>query len=329
MQTYIADHLAHLVFGEPQAHAGIVVIPLLFEGNGVPDYLSMSEAMEQHALLVTEVDEAGSVPDLKVTSKSDHPILLLDGEELAGAKQNRVLNTTILLKERADILIPVSCTESGRWGYTTDFFAESGHVMSRTARARKSRSVSSSLRDRRVFHSDQGEVWESVDELQEISGTSSPTSAMSDVYVQRANEIADCLTAFSMVPDQKGLLVIVNGDVSGFDFVSKPAAYTRLHPKLLKSYVVEALFRKEKPSESSNPLDLAKAFLYDVAKAEETCFDSLGYGNDYRYKGNSTVGSCLAYEEKVVHAAFFRLDEGKDIDGMSSMSHRRRYRSST
>jgi len=57
------------------------------------------------------------VPELKVISQSDRPILLLDGEELVGAKQNRVLNTTILLREKAETNIQVSCVEQGRWSY--------------------------------------------------------------------------------------------------------------------------------------------------------------------------------------------------------------------
>ena len=50
---------------------------------------------------VTEVSEAGSVPFIQVANRADRPLLLLDGEELIGAKQNRILNTTVLVEAAA------------------------------------------------------------------------------------------------------------------------------------------------------------------------------------------------------------------------------------
>ncbi len=66
---------------------------------------------------ITEVTEAGTVPFLNVANDADHPLLLLDGAELIGAKQNRILNTTVLVPAHAELTIPVSCVEQGRWGY--------------------------------------------------------------------------------------------------------------------------------------------------------------------------------------------------------------------
>ena len=71
----------------------------------------MDEALAQRALVITEIAESGRVPELKVVNNSRHNILLLDGEELIGAKQNRVLNVTILLAPNSETLIPVSCIE--------------------------------------------------------------------------------------------------------------------------------------------------------------------------------------------------------------------------
>jgi hypothetical protein len=66
---------------------------------------------------VTEVSEAGSVPFLQVANGADRPLLLLDGEELIGAEQNRILNTAVLVAAHTEVTIPVSCVEQGRWGY--------------------------------------------------------------------------------------------------------------------------------------------------------------------------------------------------------------------
>jgi ARG and Rhodanese-Phosphatase-superfamily-associated Protein domain len=35
-------------------------------------------------------------------------VLILDGEELVGAKQNRIVNVTILVVTQSEIVIPVS-----------------------------------------------------------------------------------------------------------------------------------------------------------------------------------------------------------------------------
>jgi len=58
-------------------------------------YLTLKEALEKRLLVIKEVSAQASVPELKVINNADLPVLLLDGEELAGAKQNRVLNTTM------------------------------------------------------------------------------------------------------------------------------------------------------------------------------------------------------------------------------------------
>ncbi|NUQ65067.1 MAG: hypothetical protein HUU20_21595 [Pirellulales bacterium] len=40
-------------------------------------------------------------------------MLFLDGEELAGAKQNRILNASLLVGAKSNIKIPVSCAPRG------------------------------------------------------------------------------------------------------------------------------------------------------------------------------------------------------------------------
>ena len=100
-----------------QNHKNMTLYCLLSAHEAPVDFVTLDNALATGALCVTEVTEGGSVPELKVNNKSDQKILLVDGEELVGAKQNRVLNITILIAPKSETNIPVSCVEQGRWSY--------------------------------------------------------------------------------------------------------------------------------------------------------------------------------------------------------------------
>ena len=70
------------------------------------DYLTTDEAITGGWAEITEVSDAGQVSELKVVVKGDRPVLLVDGEELVDAKQNRVLNLTVLVPPPTTTPIP-------------------------------------------------------------------------------------------------------------------------------------------------------------------------------------------------------------------------------
>jgi hypothetical protein len=91
------------------------MFPLLNGGGHTRSYQTLREALAAGTLRVTEVSEGGSVPRLSAVNDGDKAVLILDGEELVGAKQNRIANLTILVPAKRTIPIPVSCVEAGRW----------------------------------------------------------------------------------------------------------------------------------------------------------------------------------------------------------------------
>ena len=101
------------------------------------------------------------------------------GEELQGAKQNRVLNLTILTPAHQSHAIPVSCVESGRWRRVSHKFAASPHAQFAEGRAAKMRHVTSSLKACGSRSSDQGDVWNLIAEKSVRLAAASETSAMS------------------------------------------------------------------------------------------------------------------------------------------------------
>ena len=88
-------------------------------------YLTLGEAIKTKTVHIEEISEQGSVPEILFENSDDVPVLLLDGQELIGAKQHRILNLTILVPARSTLAIPVSCVEGGRWHWSRRDFAES------------------------------------------------------------------------------------------------------------------------------------------------------------------------------------------------------------
>lgn len=328
MEEVVATFFNRLEFGELQTFKNMAVLPILGPEGG-PQYITLRMALERGVLTVKEVSAGGSIPELLVTNRGDLPVLLLDGEELAGAKQNRALNTTILLPERSKTTIPVSCTEQGRWSYVSREFVDSGYVMAAPARAAMHESVQMALSRGEGFRSNQGEVWEEIATLSERAHAPSPTGAMRDVFQARGAPLKDYLNAFPCQPHQTGLFVFIGGEVAGFDTVSLSSAYSDLHPKLVKSYAMEAMLEPE-GKQASASVEQALTFLSEAAGAQGESYDSVGYGRDWRFHAPGVLGSALTHADTVIHAAFFRTAHGasevRGEGGMARLRHRRRYR---
>lgn len=325
MDQIMINFLSKLEFGELQAFKNMAVIPLFNSVNHVPQYLSLGEALGKGLLTVTEVSQAGVVPELKVSNKADLPVLLLDGEELAGAKQNRVINTTILLMEHSETIIPVSCTEHGRWDYATPAFGESGNIMSHNLRARKVSSVYQTLKEGMSYRGNQGEVWDGIENLSAEAKVHSRTGAMRDVFEEKKSDLDDYLKPFPYVPHQKGILVMINGKVIGFDILSFEPVYEALHPKLAKSYAMDAILQQGGKADNGS-VEKARRFIEDTRQCKEERFKSVGHGWDHRFEGSGVVGSALVHQEKVIHMAFFGITESEKVGRMSSASRRRSFR---
>ncbi len=120
----LQEILHSIEHGAPLVHGALTVIPLLTLSSKEVDWMTLEEAGDD--VVVTEASGGASVPTLEVSNAGDRPLLLLDGEELIGAKQNRVLNTTVLVGAHSTVTIPVSCVEAGRWAFRTARFAAGG-----------------------------------------------------------------------------------------------------------------------------------------------------------------------------------------------------------
>jgi len=308
MNRIIESILSDLKVGEETTCRNLTMFPLLNGEAGEPDYLLLDEALAQGRVRVTEISEGGSVPEIRLTNEADRPVLLLDGEELVGAKQNRVLNLTILAPAGKTIVIPVSCVEAGRWHRSSADFFSSPQVHYSAGRARKMASVSESLLHEGRRSSDQAEVWADIAEKAERMRSSSPTEAMSAIFEHHTSRIGEYAKAFSAREGQIGALFAINGEVVGLDLFDSAATLRKFLPKLVRSYALDAIDAETERAGAHSKKE-AGIFLKAVAGAEVQSFPAVGEGEDLRLSGEHLAGGALAARGRVVHLCAFRLEE--------------------
>jgi hypothetical protein len=134
-----------LEIGQPIVAGNLAMYPLLAGTEAPPAYATLDEALAAGFVKVTEVSESGSVPELTIVNDGPTPVLVLDGEELVGAKQNRIVNLSILVPAHARLKLPVSCVEAGRWAHRSRSFAAAGRTHYAAGRAKKVQQVSACL----------------------------------------------------------------------------------------------------------------------------------------------------------------------------------------
>ena len=110
--------------GEPVVFEDLVVVPLLAPGAHA-DATLLEEGLADGSSQITEVSAGGSVNAVRAEHRGGKYLLLIDGEEIVGAKQNRVFNASFIIAPGASIEIPVSCVEAGRRGYRSKAFCSS------------------------------------------------------------------------------------------------------------------------------------------------------------------------------------------------------------
>lgn len=320
----LADFLHALGVGEPQAFKNLTLFPLLGTGFQEPGYLLLDEALPQDLLEVREVSETGSVNEVLVINKSDLPVLLMDGEILTGAKQNRVVNASILVGAHVELRIPVSCVEHGRWRYVAEKFTESRHFSYAHLRAQKCAQVGQSLHASGVFSADQGAIWNEVERKQREMRAESRTGAVTGVYERHAGNLREYCTAFSPLEGQMGAAVFINGRFVCLDAFDSPASLRALYPKMIESYALDALeqtsWDNKEPEQSA-----AEQLLEQIAATPVARYPSVGLGEDMRIKTEGLVGSCLILDDRVIHLALF-AGAGREGQRRSSPLSRPRWR---
>ena len=138
----ILYELEHVTIGPVQRINNLHIVALLTKKSTRRSYEFLDEALSDGRAKLTELSDSGSVPRIKFVNYAKRPILMIDGEELLGCKQNRILNLSVLAPVNTEIEIPVSCVERNRWNHSSSQFRQSDNFEFASLKFTKMHSVS-------------------------------------------------------------------------------------------------------------------------------------------------------------------------------------------
>lgn len=247
-----------------------------------------------------------------------------------GAKQNRVLNITVLAPAGKDTVIPVSCVESGRWHHSSSDFASAPRAQFSASRAKKAARVSENLTFCSEARSDQGEVWADIDLKMSRLQSRSDTSAVEKVFEDHEEKLGQYVEHLKCVEGQVGAVFSVKGQLAGMEFFDRADTCRLLMPKIIRSYALDAIDPGYQGSGKSGPGSPA-AVIELVTGSGFSSHKAVGEGEDLRFDSTPNIaGGALFARDRIVHLCVFVSAEEQVVgDGdnyRTSASLRRRFR---
>jgi hypothetical protein len=288
--------------GNPIRHDRLSIFPLFADPLPSVKYILGAEALADGTVVVEEVSESGSVPKLSVTNTTPFLVLFLEGEQLIGAKQNRILNTSILVAANSKATLPVSCVEQGRWRFKTKQFGSSDTCSPSKVRHALKASVSDSIIMGSGHKSDQGRVWEEVAKSQQRHGVSSETMAMEDTFDSHRDSLAKLQKQFGYVEGAYGVAVALGKQVVALDLFDKPATCQKVWNRLLSGCFLDSLV-SEGTDELAETRDV-EMLLTDLQATAWQSAAPAGEGEEFRAATKrGTQASALCYTGRFVHGS--------------------------
>ncbi len=326
----LQEEFSEIEIGRSSEFRNLVLFPLMRRSAVVLplDYLLLEDGIAKGKVRVTELHASGSVPELRLENNADLPVLLVDGEELVGAKQNRVLNLTILAPAKHTTVIPVSCVEAGRWGMECSDLQVANHVMYSLGRGERVTQVTAAMRSNGTRKSDQGAVWRNIAAKATRLKASSPTGAMSAIYERHASSVEEFARAFIWQEGQCGVGFAIGGRILGLEIFDHPEVMRRFFQKLVRSYALDALDAPAANETAS--VEAVCALVTQIGAAQSFSEQAVGLGKDVRFNGSEISGAALWAQERYVHICNFAKN-GQSSDApnfwtrITRPSHRRTF----
>jgi hypothetical protein len=291
----LASLVERVVLAAPIVVGDAVAYPLCTDVFGV-DAMLLEEAVQQGKAKVTEVGEGGLVNEVQVAFAGPGCLLLIDGEEIVGAKQNRILNASFLVPPGKQVVIPVSCVEQGRWRPVSASFDAACRVLTSSARRSKLTRLTDSLTTGRGYDAGQHEVWHDVSAFLQRSSTVSSTGAYADGVAKRSSRIERDLERLAPRAGQLGLAVVRGNTLVTLDLFGSARLYSRAWRKVARGILADA---DDGPRDPSCAADIVQNALAAARRLQLAGNNAPGCGRTLYGTDDGFIWSALAWRDRV------------------------------
>jgi hypothetical protein len=270
------------------------------------DYLGLHSALER-GVLVTEVDEDGTVGEVRIMNPTNRPVLLFEGELISGGQQDRVIDQPVLVPAGAELAVPVSCVEQYRWddGEGVARFRLGEHAADPALRSSKRHSAEQRAAAGQPPRPDQRLVWAEVSNRLAALEVESGSEALGDAFDGRRGAIDELREAIHPLPEQTGAIVRVHARTVAVDLTSRAEVFAELMPRLARGYALHTLAHQAAAyGTGADPL-APEATLLDVLHARRSQLPTLGQGRTFRLRSHAFVGCGLELDGELIALSAF------------------------
>jgi len=293
LPDFTSDYINSLRMGEPFFEGNILFVPLHSDSSG-DGFSLLDESVDTGALLIEERNRIDSV---LLSYNGRNPLFVMDGEEIVGARQNRIFNTSFTIENEDKLSVPVTCVEEGRWSGSKNF--STGRICAHPAiRAITAASITKNLSTNHSFMSDQNSVWKEVRKTLIKTKTHSKTLSMHEAFETRYK-----LFDVGFVPgnDVVGIIGYTGKGPLAMDIFHSPEIFKKLSKKLMKSYLFGTIGIRGRFPKVDGFFDKLRE------NREWEKFNGIGNGAEYRTIGKKFTGKVLVKDNQTLHISFFLL----------------------
>ena len=264
-------------------------------------YLSFSEAIAKNQVQISEVNKEGLLTKLSVSNKSSDNIIILNGELIIGTqiRQDRIVDSTVLIPGYATVLINTFCGEQYRWSpRLSNKISTSESLYFSSGRANNAADINTKL-------SKQCRIWSEISEKISDFNVKSFTNSVDQIYKKKKVNVEEIVNFFKIPSEAVGVALGINNQLVNIDIFSNNCMLQIYLPKIIRSIALDSFKKISKKSYlKKKEVHRFLRQIHQANKQKRKVVEGT-LGEELQFNSESVAGSILYHKEQTAHFSAF------------------------